>query len=100
MNKQDNIFAHKIIYYLESIIVQNINFDINNIIDFANILLFFKNQNSDHKFHEKFAIDNNMIVIKTQIHSFNHTATCFKYHQKNTEINTCKFTITSILKES
>ena len=79
------------ICYFKFIIAQSINSDIDSIVNSVNTLFSSKNQNSDHKFHERFAIDNNVIVIKTQIHSFNHTATCFKYHQKNIEKNACKF---------
>src|SRR5947207_12951307 len=88
---QDDVFAHKIICYFEFIIAQNINFDIDSTADSANISFSFKNQDLNHEFHEKFAVNNNIIVIKTQIHFFNHTTTCFKYHQKNTEKNSCRF---------
>ena len=79
------------ICYFKFIIVQSINFDIDSIADSANTSLFFKDQNLNHEFHEKLAIDNNTIVIKTQIHFFNHIVTCFKYHQKNAEKNACRF---------
>ena len=88
---QDDVFVYKMIYYFKFIIVQNINFDIDNIVNSANTLFFFKDQDLNHKFHEKLAVNSNTIVVKTQIHSFNHTATCFKYHQKNAEKNSCRF---------
>ena len=88
---QDDVFAHKMICYFKSIIVQNINFNIDNIISSANTLFSFKDQDLNHEFHERLAVNSNIIVIKTQIHSFNHTTTCFKYCQKNAEKNACRF---------
>ena len=88
---QNNVFAHKMICYFKFIIVQNINSDIDSTADSANTSFFFKNQDSNHKFYEKLAVNNDVIVIKTQIHSFNHMITCFKYHQKSIEKNSCKF---------
>ena len=81
------------IYYFKFIIIQNINFDINNIVNFVNTLFFKKNQDSDYEFHEKCAVNSNTIIIKIQIHFFNHIITCFKYHQKDTKKNACKFDI-------
>ena len=77
---QDDVFAHKMIYYFKFIIVQNVNFDIDNIADFINTSFSFKNQNLNHEFHEKLAVDNDVIAVKTQIYFFNHIITCFKYH--------------------
>ena len=85
------------ICYLKSIIAQSINFDIDSIVNSANTSFSSKDQDSDHKFHEKLAVDNNIIAVKTQIHFFNHMMTCFKYHQKSTEKNSCRFDILSKL---
>ena len=81
------------ICYLKSIIAQSINFNIDSTADSANILFSFKNQDSDYEFHEKCAVNSNTIIIKIQIHFFNHIITCFKYHQKDTKKNACKFDI-------
>ena len=86
-------FAYRIICYFKFIIIQNINFDIDSIADSANTSFSSKDQDLNHEFHEKLVVDNNMIVVKTQIHFFNHMITCFKYYQKNIEKNACKFNI-------
>ena len=79
------------ICYFESIIAQNVNFDIDNTVNSANTSFSFKDQNLNHEFHERLVVNNNVIVVKTQIHFFNHTTTCFKYCQKNAEKNSCRF---------
>ena len=88
---QDNVFACRMICYLESIIVQSVNSDIDSTADPANTSLSLKDQDSDHEFHERLAVDSNAVAAKTQIHFFNHIMICFKYCQRDAEKNACRF---------
>jgi len=88
---QDGAFAHRVICYLESIIAQSVNFDIDSTAGPANTPPSSKGQDSDHEFHERLAVDSNAVAAKTQIHSSNHTATCFKYRQRGAGKNACRF---------
>jgi hypothetical protein len=81
---QDGAFAQRMIHYLESIIVQSINSDNDNIPESgpANAPPSSKDPGSDDKFHQRLTADSNAVACKAQIHSSNHTSTCFKYRQK------------------
>ena len=94
---QDDVFAHRMICYLKFIIVQNINFDIDSTANSANTSFSSKNQDLNHEFHERLAVNSNTVAVKTQIHFFNHTVICFKYHQKDVEKNVCRFNMSQHL---
>jgi hypothetical protein len=90
---QDGAFAHRVIRYLESIIVQSINSDIDSVTESgpANMPPSSKGPDSDDEFHQRLAADSNAVACKTQIHSSNHTATCFKYRQRGKGKDACRF---------
>ena len=90
---QDSDFAHRLIRYLESIIVQSLNSEVdsNTESEPAKIAPSPEGPNSDDEFHQRLAADSNAVACKTQIHSSNHTATCFKYRQRAQGKDTCRF---------
>jgi hypothetical protein len=90
---QDGDFAHRVIRYLESIIVQSINADIDSSTELGPTSTppSSKGLDSDYEFHQKLAVDSNTVASKSQIHSSNHTATCFKYRQRGPGKDACRF---------
>lgn len=90
---QDGAFAQRVIRYLESIIVQNINSDNDSIPESgpANIPPSSKDFGSDDEFHQRLTADSNAVACKTQIHSSNHTSNCFKYRQRRQRKSACRF---------
>ncbi len=88
---QDPAFALRMIHYLESIIVQSVNPHVDGTARPANMPPSSKDQESDYEFHERLIIDSHTVAAKTQIHSSNHTATCFKYRQRGVGKKTCRF---------
>lgn len=86
---QNAALAHRVICYLESIIIESINPDIDSNTGPINTAPSSKGQESDHEFHERLAADSNAVASKTQMHSSKHTATCFKYRQKGKKA--CRF---------
>jgi hypothetical protein len=90
---QDDVYAQRLIRYLESIIVQSINLDVDTDSSTGPINMppSSKSQESDHEFHERLGTDSNAVACRTQIHSSKHTATCFKYRQTRLGKNACRF---------
>jgi hypothetical protein len=91
--QQDQDFAHRMIRYLESIIVESIDLgsDDSPPIGLEPMTPSAKGQESDHEFHERLVADSNAVAYKAQVHSSKHNATCFKYHQKGQGKGTCRF---------
>jgi hypothetical protein len=90
---QDRAFATRMIHYLETIICQSVDLDINGNpdIDLAFKPPSAKDLETDHDFHVRLSADSNAVAWKKQLHSSNHTATCFKYNQPSVGKGTCRF---------
>src|SRR5438045_4560636 len=90
---KDNIFATRMICYLESIIVQSIDLETSNHpkLDLPNMPPSSKDLETDHEFHIKLSTDSNAVASTKQMHSPNHNATCFKYHQRGKRKGACRF---------
>ena len=90
---QDRAFATRMIHYLETVICQSVDLDIsgNPDTDLAFKPPSAKNLETDHDFHVRLSADSNAVACKTQLHSPNHTATCFKYSQPSMGKRTCRF---------
>ncbi|KAF2189109.1 hypothetical protein K469DRAFT_522564, partial [Zopfia rhizophila CBS 207.26] len=90
---QDGDFSQRVIRYLEAVIVQSINSDNDSCPESepANTSPSSKDPGSDDEYHQRLTADSNAVARKTQIHSSNHTATCFKYHQRGQRKDTCRF---------
>ena len=54
----------------------------------ANMPPSSKGPDFDDEFHQMLAADSSAVARKTQIHSSNHTATCFKYRRGK---DACRF---------
>ena len=77
---QDKAFADRMIHYLETIIVQSIDFiTAKASTDLPNTPPSAKGPETDAEFHAKLSADSNIIACEKQIYSPNHNATCFKY---------------------
>ena len=89
----DNIFATRMIRYLESIIMQSIDSDISDHPEpnLPNMPPSATNLETDYEFHIKLSADSNAVASKKQMHSPKHNATCFKYHQKGNGKSVCRF---------
>src|SRR2546423_1553450 len=90
---QDDAFAQRGIRDLESIIVHSINSENDSIPESgpANTPPSSKDPGSDDEYHQRLTADSNAVAGKTQIHSSNHTATCFKYRQRGHGKSACRF---------
>ena len=76
-------FADRLISFLESVLTNAID---NAIVDNESSLFqsapHFSPDRSDEDFYHDLLIDSQTVASKTQIHSSNHNATCFKYGNK------------------
>ena len=90
---KDNVFATRMIRYLETVIVQSIHLGTNDQpkLDLPNVPPSSKDLETDHEFHIKLSIDSNAVASSKQMHSPNHNATCFKYHQRGKGKGVCRF---------
>jgi hypothetical protein len=86
----DRPFADRMIKYLETIICQSIHLDVNSSAD-DDLPPSAKDFESDELFHVRLFTDSNAVAHKKQMHSSNHTATCFKYSLSNTGKKSCRF---------
>src|SRR6266516_7352760 len=90
---QDKSFAYRMIRYLETVIVQSIDLDIDSRpnVEPGIVPPSAKNAETDHEFHVKLSIDSNAVACKKQVHSSNHNATCFKYSRRGRGKDSCRF---------
>jgi Helitron helicase-like domain at N-terminus/PIF1-like helicase len=84
----DSVFANRIISFLESIIVNAVEKAIGGDESLQHQPPFPSNL-SDEDFMHQLDIDSQTIANKTQRHSANHNATCFKYGNKSK----CRFSM-------
>jgi helitron helicase-like protein/PIF1-like helicase len=94
---EDEPFAARMIHYLQTAICQSIDLgtDADTDADLpppANDLPpSAKDPETDRDFHVRLTADSNAVASKKQLHSSNHTATCFKYAQSSTGKKSCRF---------
>ncbi|KAH6664042.1 hypothetical protein B0J14DRAFT_569991 [Halenospora varia] len=74
----------RMIRYLESIIVQSLDLDIDSRTNVEPEVMppSTKVPETDDEFHVRLFTDSYAVASKKQLHSSNHNATCFKYNQK------------------
>jgi hypothetical protein len=90
---RDGAFASRMIRYVESIIVQSLDLDVDSrtIVEPEVMPPSTKVRETDDEFHVRLSADNYAVASKKQLHSSNHNATCFKYSQKGRGSETCRF---------
>ncbi|KAF9884384.1 hypothetical protein FE257_001840 [Aspergillus nanangensis] len=90
---QDTNFAARMLRYLESIIMQGIDKSIphDSEVNIPSTPPSAEDFQSDDGFHVRLSYDSNCVARKTQLHSKNHLATCFKYRQTGAGKNACRF---------
>ena len=86
----DGPFADRMIKYLETIICQSIHLDVNSSAG-NDQPPSAKDFETDEDFRVSLFADSNAVAHKKQMHSSNHTATCFKYSHSNTGKKSCRF---------
>lgn len=60
--------------------------------DLSSNLLFTDNLvDSDSEFNIKLSYNSNYVAHKKQVHSKQHSATCFKYRPRGSTTDTCRF---------
>ena len=92
--RDDEPFAARMIHYLQTAICQSIHLGTDTDVDApsANDLPpSAKDPETDRDFHVRLTTDSNAVASKKQLHSSNHTATCFKYAQSKTGKKSCRF---------
>jgi hypothetical protein len=89
----DSEFAARMIHYLESIIIQSIDESIadNSEVNTAAMPPSNNKVQSDDEFLSRLYQDGNSVARKKQMHLKHHLAGCFKYGQKGSKKNTCRF---------
>jgi hypothetical protein len=90
---RDSAFATRMIRYLDTVIKQSIDLDIDdhNQIGLPNMPPSASNLETDDEFHVRLSADSNAVACEKQIHSARHNATCFKYRQRGLGKDTCRF---------
>jgi hypothetical protein len=90
---RDKAFASRMIRYLESVIVQSLDLDVdsNTNVEPGVMPPSTKVPETDDEFHVRLSNDSYAVASKKQVHSSNHNATCFKYSQKGRGSETCRF---------
>jgi hypothetical protein len=90
---QDSDFAARMIRYLESIIMQDIDESIQHDpkVNLPNMPPSAKDLESDDDFHLRLSHDSNCVARRTQVHYNRHLATCFKYRQTGSRKHACRF---------
>src|SRR6267378_2054101 len=78
------------IHYLQTAICQSIDLGTDADTD-ANLPPSAKDPETDRDFHVWLTADSNSVASKKQLHSSNHTATCFKYAQSSIGKKSCRF---------
>jgi hypothetical protein len=89
----DKPFASRMIRYLEIVIVQSIDLGVDGCTAIEPEIMhpFSKSAETDNEFYARLRTDSNAVAYKKQIHSSNHNATCFKYHQRSQGKDACRF---------
>jgi hypothetical protein len=85
---QDEPFATRMIHYLQTTICQSIDLRTSANTDLPPSA---KDSETDREFIVRLTSDSNAVASKKQLHSSNHTATCFKYAQSSTGRKSCRF---------
>ena len=90
---KDNEFATRVIRYLEAIIIQSIDLNVDTPaeIDLLDTPPSTKCPETDDEFYVRLSADSNAVACKKQIHLPNHNATCFKYSRKGLGKDACRF---------
>lgn len=88
----DRSFADRMIRFLETVIMQSLHvFDDDNSENTSRMPPSPTTSISDSEFAEKLFVDSNSIACTKQLHSKNHTATCFKYRKRGSASTSCRF---------
>ena len=89
---QDESFASRMIYYLESIIMYSIDLGLeNDPSEPAFVPPSANGAETDDEFYSRLSVDSNAVSCKKQIYLSNHNGTCFKYSRNGQGSETCRF---------
>lgn len=90
----DCSFADRMIRFLETVIMHGLYIlDDSCSINISEEPLSATTSISDSEFAERLFVDNNYIASTKQLHSKNHTETCFKYRKRGSAPAFCRFQI-------
>ncbi|KAJ5742359.1 uncharacterized protein N7511_011545 [Penicillium nucicola] len=90
---KDSEFAARMIRYLEATIVEGIDEDVpyNPEVSLPSTPPSAKERETDAEFFLGLSYDSNAVARRTQMHSRHHLSTCFKYRQRGSGKETCRF---------
>lgn len=90
---QDSAFAARMIRYLEATIVQGIDESVpyDPGVSLPTTPPSAKERETDPEFFLRLSDDSNSVARRTQIHSKHHLSTCFKYRQRGSGKEACRF---------
>lgn len=89
----DSEFAARMIRYLEATIVQGIDESVpyDPEVSLPSTPPSSKERETDTEFILRLAYDSNSVARRTQMHSKHHLSTCFKYRQRGSAKEACRF---------